>query len=474
MNSGKSDDSVPSLSQSEIDHSSDYVLNQEAKKLILHPTISLPILNMLDMLSVSLVVPLLNQYFLDAGVTSASQRELLSSLFSSSQIIGGFLMGGLLDVGILSRKHSLYLSFLGSSFSYALILYGGMKGLIVSRIVVGLVKQTNTISTSMISTYTTTNDRAIYMGRLTASTTLAFIVGPSIGGVLYKNVDKKAPAFLASILFIFNFILAAILLPNEQQKQKTFDKKQPKPDPASQGKMSTFLKNIKLCFSSKQLGSVIASLLVYNWISRATSYASMASYYEQMFDIEPHQRGYIRSYTNVLSFLFQTFFVRSTLQRLGDEYNAACIASFALALATLLEFSSSFYLFLAVICPIVAISNAILRLTLRSLVTLVAPKQLLGSVLAALDVLQNVAAVTVPFYRTALFQLMMQIGDNGQGLDYQNKSLSMSGDPDPIMWLKSSFLHWMIATTALCVLLLKYSKNGVTTVEEISRTKKNI
>ena len=139
---------------------------KEAESLILHPTTSLPVLNLLDMISVSLVVPLLNQYFLDAGVTSASQRELLSSLFSSSQIIGGFITGGMLDVGLLSRKHGLYLSFLGSSLSYALTAYGSMRELILSRVVVGLVKQTSTISTSMISSYTNESQRSIYMGRL--------------------------------------------------------------------------------------------------------------------------------------------------------------------------------------------------------------------------------------------------------------------------------------------------------------------
>ena len=146
-------------------HEKNNFYHDEAKTLILHPTTSLPILNTIDMLSVALVVPLINQYFLDAGVTSASQRELLSSLFSSSQIFGGFIIGGLLDVGILSRKHSLYLSFLGSSVSYALIVYGGMRGLIISRVVVGLVKQTSTISTSMISSYTDENERSTYMGR---------------------------------------------------------------------------------------------------------------------------------------------------------------------------------------------------------------------------------------------------------------------------------------------------------------------
>jgi hypothetical protein len=140
-------------------------LKLQAQSLLLHPTMSIPLLNMIDMFCVSLVVPLINQYFLDAGVTSASQRELLSSLYSTSQIIGGLVMGTLLDAKILSRKHSLYLSFLGSSISYGLIVYGGVTGLIVSRVVVGLVKQTSTISTSMIATYTSSQDRATYMGR---------------------------------------------------------------------------------------------------------------------------------------------------------------------------------------------------------------------------------------------------------------------------------------------------------------------
>lgn len=163
-NDRNSDDTSSSQSETSF-YSHDEILNIQANQLLIHPTISLPILNMLDMLSVSLVVPLLNQYFLDAGVSSASQRELLSSLYSSSQIVGGFLIGGLLDTGSLSRQHCLFLSFLGSSLSYALIVYGGMRGLIISRIVVGLIKQTSTISTSMISTYSTQKDRSIYMGR---------------------------------------------------------------------------------------------------------------------------------------------------------------------------------------------------------------------------------------------------------------------------------------------------------------------
>ena len=106
------------------------------------------------MLSVSLVIPLLHQYYKNAGVHSATQRELLSSLFSSSQIAGGFIIGALSDVGMLRRRNILLLSFLGSAVSYALVVVGGLRSLIFSRVLVGLVKQTMTVSTGLLSCYT--------------------------------------------------------------------------------------------------------------------------------------------------------------------------------------------------------------------------------------------------------------------------------------------------------------------------------
>lgn len=71
----------------------------------------------------------------------------------------------------------------------------------------------------------------------------------------------------------------------------------------------------------------------------------------------------------------------------------------------------------------------------------------MGSVLAALDVLQNAASVTVPFYRTLLFSLAARIGN-------EDENASMRGDPDPRLWLLSSFVHWTAFTAALGSLLI--------------------
>lgn len=72
----------------------------------------------------------------------------MSSAYSLSQIVGGLVLGALSDRA-MSRRSVLLISFLGSSLSYGTIgLSSSLNMLLVGRVVVGLVKQVNTINTS--------------------------------------------------------------------------------------------------------------------------------------------------------------------------------------------------------------------------------------------------------------------------------------------------------------------------------------
>ena len=419
----------------------------------LSPTTVLCLLVMLDMFSVSLVVPLLHQYYKSAGISSASQREMLSSLFSSSQITGGLILGFLSDLGVLSRRNILFLSFLGSAVSYALIVIGGLKKLILSRVLVGLVKQTMTVSTSLLAKYTTSENRAVQMGRLQASTTVAWIVGPSVGALLFKHIDSAAPALAACGLFLVNSILAALLLPKDDgielsavNTTKTKHSEETRKS-GKGGKFTSFFANLRSCFSSPKLAAAVTSLLLLGWVQRTTSYANMASFYEEKYGVEPHQRGYISSYQQCLNFLVQSLFIKTLLSAAGGERRAAFFAASCVAGATLIEIFANFSVFACLVCPLVAASLGMLGLSLRSLVTQTAPKESLGSVLAALDVLQNAASVTVPFYRTFLFGVVKKMGE-------VDANAAMVGDPEPRLWLLSSFIHWAAFASVLGFLLL--------------------
>jgi predicted MFS family arabinose efflux permease len=416
------------------------------------PTISLPLLVFIDMFAVSLVVPLLFQYCKNAGVTSANERELLSSVFSSSQIVGGIVLGAMTDAQLVKRKTILLLSFGGSAVAYAMIAFGGFHALIFSRILVGLVKQTMTVTTSILTKCTTEDNRTKYLGRLQSSATASWIVGPSAGAILFKYVDHRAPALLACALFVFNMILAAVLLKDEIENDSSAiqgqdDKKSHQSE--SNKKKTDFWTNLKACFSSPALGSVIATMLVFSWVNRATSYSSLGSYYENMYGMEPHHRGYIQSYQQVLGFIIQSSLIGPLLSRMGGERSAVCWAAFLLAAATFLEMKQSISFFLLALSPAISCCTTLMNVSLRSLLTRVAPEESIFSVFAALDVLQNASAVTIPFYRTFLFRILG--GSSG------DQHSDMTGDPDPFSWVISSGVHWLIASI-LMVYLLRPSK----------------
>lgn len=219
---------------------------------------------------------------------------------------------------------------------------------------------------------------------------------------------------------------------------------------SSSGRIESFTANLKVCFDSSM--PVVISLLLYGWTARTTSYANMSTFYEEKYFVETHVRGYIKSYQQLLNFIVQSFLVKTLLSKAKGERNAACIAAIILAAATLVEVHANFNVFIAIVCPLVAVSVGTIGLSLRSLVTQVTPKESIGSVLAALDVLQNAASVTVPFYRTLLFNLIAVLGSKDDNAD-------MVGDPEPRVWLFSSFLHWSIfSVVIICLLLPTFSR----------------
>ena len=429
---------------------------------LLSPVNSLCLLVMVDMFAVALVVPLLHQYYKASGVHSgtsgekckiacdtlsieflhthppprpflhhqAGQREMLSSVFSFSQIVGGLAIGFLSDTGALTKRNVLLISFLGSAASYLLIFVGGLKKLIFSRVLVGSVKQTMTVSTSLLAQYSTPEERAESLGRMSSFSTVAWILGPTVGGFLYKHAHPSSPALVASILFLFNSSLAYALLPRDEAQQVGQTSSRSK-------KYSSFMSNLRMCVSSPELASVVGSLVLFGWVTRTTSYQSMSSFYEEKYLMQPHQRGYLKSYQQTLNFIVQNFFIGTLLSKLGGERKAACYACAILAATTLVEVSADLRLFVGMVCPTVAVASGLMSISLRSLVTQVTPKDSLSSVLAALDVLQNLASVTVPFYRTYLFYLMARYNGGDQEAE-------MTGDPTPSVWLMSSVLHWTI------------------------------
>jgi len=386
--------------------------------------------------------------------------------------------------------------------------------LVLSRILIGLIQ--NTTTTTIIKTILTrwkasktcTQQQqprvVVHMGRLSASATASWVIGPTCGAVLYKHVDERAPLFLASIVLLVNVVVTIIfVLPknetdnndndnendnndnvNENDEQQSNDthgianqQSQDRTTTSSSTSTSTtlsFLTNLKTCFSSSTLTAVICASLVVTWVTRATGSNNLTTFYEELYGLEPHYRGYISSYQQVVGLVIQSFCIAPVMKYSGGERQAICAVALLLTLALVWQTydKTNLHLFWGLVCPVTSLAYAIMFTSLQTLVTTVTPVESIFSVLAAMDVMQNAVSVTVPFYRTMLFAQLLLPGSSGttttQLDDYCTKNgtllyatttttttkMSMQGDPDPGVWLMSCTIHWFLASIALgCCLL---------------------
>lgn len=398
------------------------------------------------MFAVSLVVPLLFQYYVEAGIHSAHEREWLSALYSSSQIVGGVVMGLLSDSGAVSQRTVLQITFAGAAVSYGLIAYGkSISTLMLSRVMVGLIKHSYTVASAMITAVTDASNRSQHIGRLNSAMTVAWILGPSMGALLYQNVGSKSPVILACALFLINLGLVTVLLAQNSGNGRVNNDHGHNSKNNLKGKREgTIWLNLKSCFSSRTLASVVVGKLFVAFVIRATNSQQLGSYYEEMYGLERHQRGYLSSYEKALQFVVQSMLVNRVLHYMGGERRAVLFCAVLLMVRVLAETQQSFWLFLTVLTPVGSLASAMMSVSLQSILSQAAPKTAIFSVYAALDVLQNSVAVLTPFYRTFLFDRMRKSSFAG----------AMEGDPDPVAFLWVSGLHWGLVVSALAYLLI--------------------
>ena len=279
----------------------------------------------LDMLAVSIMVPLLSTYFRDAGIDS-KLYGLISSLYSLSQILSGFLMGVSLDY--LSKTHLLLISFVGSAISYFTV--GVVQShflLFGSRVLVGLVKQTMTISTGILTECSESNqDRTKDLGHISALASFAFIFGPSFGSLMYRY-NPILPALMSSSIFIANALM--VLFFENNQSAATIDRSLN----VSRVHNSIYSEdNSKVHSKSNERASLMSSISnafdhfkkygVFNFffvrlcilfISNSMSSRHILNYYQDKFNIETYQLGFIASTTMVVSIVVQMFLITPIL-----------------------------------------------------------------------------------------------------------------------------------------------------------------
>ena len=309
---------------------------------------------------------------------------LVQSIYSGSQIVGGLLIGYLGDRG-LGRKGVLLLSFAGAGVSYFLVGYADSVALLaLSRVVVGLVKQTQTCSTALITAISSDGDRAKALGRLQSASTLAFVVGQSFGQLLIDNFGRSIPCYFAASLYIVDFAVVYALL--------QVPKAAAPPKKAAAAKGGGRLGGVRSAFRGEG-GRVLAFRLAYAFLMRGT-YMGHALYEKERWGYS----GYLASYKTVLGLFVNSLVVGP----LAAAFPERALLLGALAVACLNSASealhSSYIAYVAVNTLLATILSAVTRISLASLFSKSVPRESMGLVLGVFDVLSSACGVVAPLY----------------------------------------------------------------------------
>lgn len=207
---------------------------------------------------------------------------MIGSVYSISQIVGGLVLGVISD-RLEDRRSVLLLSIVGAAISYAMVgMATSINVLLLSRVVVGAVKQTMTVSKALAAMWSEDSTRAASMGVMSSAATAAWVTGSAVTGMVYK-ISPYAPSYLAVILYIIDACIVQFVLPpalrvthkddlhkhedadasNDSSSSSSVSSSTPPP------KRASFLVSFHRAFGNRSVALFVLIKLMYELIARS-------------------------------------------------------------------------------------------------------------------------------------------------------------------------------------------------------------
>jgi DHA1 family tetracycline resistance protein-like MFS transporter len=169
----------------------------------------------IDILGFGILIPLVPYMAVRFGLTPAFITPILG-VYSLCQLLAAPLWGRLSDR--YGRRPILIASLSGACASYLLLGFAhSTLGLVVARVIAGLMAGNIAAAFAYASDVSTDADRAKSMGVVGAAIGVGFMLGPAIGGLLagddLRSASFTRPAIVASALSLIAIGLVVYLLP---------------------------------------------------------------------------------------------------------------------------------------------------------------------------------------------------------------------------------------------------------------------
>lgn len=372
----------------------------------------------LDICAVGLVIPLLSFYARDLGGGPAFAGAL-SSAYGMMNLVGAGFMGSFSDTH--GRRLVLIISLMGAISGYFMLFlsvfhFKSLAILFLSRVPIGLAKQTMTASRAIVSDCSSDSDRALVLSRVSVAAGLGFVVGPMCGGILSATLSPYAPPIISVFFFIVALVLVVASLketaPLMTQKNSLSENNN---NQEIQNRTPILLAWTN-AFTDLNVYTNAFRLLILRMLVQLPYLMMTQSFSEytlRKYSLSPKQNGYALAYCGLISVganlclgPYIKFRLTKCKKKNGYESKLVACSAFVVGISlfclSLVKSLKTFYISLI---PL-AISSAIFRTAVISVVTLSVPRDIIGKINGAVDASDSLARIIAPLISGLLMEYM--------------------------------------------------------------------
>jgi MFS family permease len=369
-----------------------------------HPLIPIFLIVLVDILGMTLIMPLLPFYAEHYGATPVVVGFLVSS-YAVCQLISGPVIGRLSDH--MGRKPLLIVSQIGTFVGFLILAFSGSLWMIfLSRIIDGCTAGNISLAQAYIADVTKPEDRARSFGVLGIAFGLGFLVGPGVSGYL-SQFGIHVPILAAAGLSATSILATSVLLPGG-----------PPPEHGVTGDLArrpgAFDWNAYAVYFRRPV------LAKYLWefflfaLTFATFMSGFALFAERQYTYQGHpfgpkEIGYILTYVGFLGVIMQGGLIGRLVRAFGEKKLVTMgLATLVIAYG-LLGFTHTITELL-IVSTISSFGNGVLRPAITSLITQSAGRHEQGAVLGITQSLMSIAQIIAPGFAGYLIERHYLVG----------------------------------------------------------------
>jgi MFS transporter, DHA1 family, tetracycline resistance protein len=358
------------------------------------PLLSIFLIVLVDVLGLTIILPLLPFYAESFGATPAVVGMLVST-YAICQLIAGPPLGHLSDR--IGRRPVLLVSQIGTCAGFLILASAHALWMVfLARVIDGLTAGNLTVAQAYISDVTEPQNRAKSFGIIGIAFGLGFLVGPALSGYL-AQFNNTYPILAAAALSFTSIMCTYFLLPSAR----------PHPAPESeQGRLSQW-KAFSESFKDGQLAPMLWQFFAFT-LAFSTLFSGFALFAERRFThngapFGPKEVGYVFAFSGLIGAMIQGGGIGSLVKAFGESKLVQIgFAAMAVGFAVL---SGAHQLFLLLVgITFLTFGSAVLRPSLTSLITSRASRHRQGMVIGQMQSLMSIAQIIAPVIAGILIQ----------------------------------------------------------------------